>query len=132
MLLAEAMNRTETDDEVGTVDRHDFSAGENIIDNWSLMHACYFHSDTITFSAANTNLVKGQSLGSLSAAPYRAALWQQPDAATLLIQIVSEAESALVRVWAMELLQRDHKDAIHQIDIKVLSRLLSHTDARVQ
>ncbi len=110
----------------------DFSAGENIIDNWSLMHACYFHSDTITFSAAHTNLIKGQSLGSLSAAPYRASLWQQPDAATLLIQIVSDAESALVRVWAMELLQRDHKDAIHQIDIKLLSKLLSHTDARVQ
>ncbi|MEJ7593178.1 MAG: hypothetical protein WKF77_16655 [Planctomycetaceae bacterium] len=30
----------------------DFAVGENIIDNWSLMHVCYFHSDMLSFGAA--------------------------------------------------------------------------------
>lgn len=110
----------------------DFQAGENIIDNWSLMHACFFHSDVVTFTAAHTNLKKGQSLGSLSAAPYQAELWRGPEAVEWLISIVSQAESALARIWAMELLQRDHQEAIHQIDVRVLMRLLSHSDSRVQ
>ena len=110
----------------------EFKLGENIIDNWSLMHACYFHSDSLKFTAAHSNLAPGQSLATLSAAPYRAEIWQTADGATHLINLVRESRSSLVRVWAMELLQRDHQQAISQIDMKILVSLLKHTDARVQ
>ncbi len=110
----------------------EFKLGENIIDNWSLMHACYFHSDALKFTAAHTNLAPGQSLATLSAAPYRAEIWQTSDGTTHLINLVRNAQSSLVRVWAMELLQRDHQQAIHQIDLKILVALLKHSDTRVQ
>ena len=110
----------------------EFKLGENIIDNWSLMHACYFHSDALKFTAAHTNLAPGQSLATLSAAPYRAEIWQTEEAATQLIHLIGNAQSSLVRVWAMELLRRDHQQAISQIDMKILVSLLKHSDARVQ
>jgi hypothetical protein len=110
----------------------EFKLGENIIDNWSLMHACYFHSDSLKFTAAHTNLAPGQSLATLSAAPYRAEIWRTADGARHLIHLIGNAQSSLVRVWAMELLRRDHQQAISQIDMKILVSLLKHTDARVQ
>jgi hypothetical protein len=110
----------------------EFKLGENIIDNWSLMHACYFHSDALTFTAAHTNLAPGQSLATLSAAPYRPEIWQTAEAATHLIHLTGNAQSSLVRVWVMELLRRDHQQAISQIDMKILVSLLRHSDARVQ
>ena len=110
----------------------EFKLGENIIDNWSLMHACYFHSDALKFTAAHTNLNPGQSLATLSAAPYRAEIWQTAEGATHLIHLIGNAQSSLVRVWAMELLRRDHQQAINQIDMKILVSLLKHSDARVQ
>ncbi len=110
----------------------DFAAGENIIDNWSLMHVCYFYSDKLIFSAAHTNLTSGSSLADLTAAPWQPKLWQRPDAMALLIRIVTDANSALSRVWAIELLQRDHRAATLSMDIQLLLRLLSHSDSRVQ
>ena len=109
----------------------DFAVGENILDNWSLMHVCYFHSDMLRFGAAHANLQPGNSLAELSAAPYQPELWQRPSAADHLLQIVTTASSALARVWATELLQRDHREATHRMDIRLLFRLLSHTDPRV-
>ena len=110
----------------------DFAAGENIIDNWSLMHVCYFHSDKLKFSAAHANLLPGNSLADLAAAPYQPELWQSPEAFSNLLQIMSDAHSTLARVWAMELLQRDHRDASQRIDIHLLTQLMSHNDPRVR
>ena len=111
---------------------NDFAVGENIIDNWSLMHVCYFHSDMLKFGAAHTNLRSGNSLADLSAAPYQPELWQRPDSSQHLLQIVTTANSALARVWAIELLQRDHRDATLRIEMHSLLRLLAHADPRVQ
>ncbi len=110
----------------------DFAAGENIIDNWSLMHVCYFHCEMLKFGAAHTNLRPGNSLADLTAAPYQPELWQRPDSSKHLLQIVTTANSALARVWAIEILQRDHRDATLKIEMQALLRLLAHADARVQ
>jgi hypothetical protein len=110
----------------------DFSVGENIIDNWSLMHVCYFHSDIIRFNATHANLNSGHSLADLSAAPYQPEIWQRPEAAAHLIEILLSAHSVLARVWAIELLQREHGEAIARTDIQLLMQLLAHTDPRVQ
>lgn len=109
-----------------------FHAGENIIDNWSLMHACYFHSDVIRFTAAHTNLAPGQALGSLNASPYRSELWAMPESFEHLLRLLANAKSALVRVWAMELLQRDHLEANRRIEMSLLIPLMAHQDSRVQ
>ena len=110
----------------------DFAAGENIIDNWSLMHVCYFYSNILNFSAAHTNLTSGSSLADLSAAPYQPELWQQSAAVAQLMTIVTNANSVLCRVWAIEMLHREHHAATLSMDIELLLRLLSHADSRVQ
>ena len=110
----------------------DFLAGENIIDNWSLMHACYFHNSAVEFTEAHTNLAKGKSLSSLEAAPYRPELWKLAEAVEPLMKIVEHAESSLARIWAIELLQRDHLPALQQTTVTTLIPLFRHTDLRVQ
>lgn len=110
----------------------DFREGENILDNWSLMHACYFHHDAITFTAAHTNVRPGRSLGELTARPYRPEVWQTEAGGERLIWLIQHAQSSLVRLWAMELIRTDNKEAIGRIDIVQLIDLLSHVDPRVQ
>jgi len=110
----------------------DFAVGENILDNWSLMHACYFHHDAIVFTPNHANLVEGRSLAELTPMPYQLSAWRTQKGSLALIELISEAKSTLVRLWAMELLQRDHEDTISTIDIPILIKLLSHVDSRVQ
>lgn len=110
----------------------DFASGENILDNWSLMHACYFHHDAIVFTAAHANLVAGRSLAELSPMPYQLPAWRTPKGCLALVELIAEANSTLVRLWAMELLEREHQGAISKLDIRTLIKLLSHVDPRVQ
>jgi len=110
----------------------DFQAGENIIDNWSLMHACYFSSKAIHFSAAHANLTEGHWLGSLVAAPWRPELWQRTESFDRLVRIVCESQSSLTRIWAIELLKQEHPQAIRKIRMEQLIPFLSHQDAWVQ
>ncbi|MBI2478719.1 MAG: hypothetical protein HYV60_08830 [Planctomycetia bacterium] len=110
----------------------DFAAGENILDNWSLVHACYFHHAAIRFTANHANLLEGRSLAELTPAPYQLSAWQTPKGSLALVELIVEAKSTLVRLWAMELLQRDHRDAISKIDVATLIKMLSHVDPRVQ
>jgi hypothetical protein len=110
----------------------DFAEGENILDNWCLMHACYFHHDGLLFNNAHTNLAEGHSLGQLSAKPYQPTAWKSETGAEALIELISTANSSLVRLWAMELLQREHREAINRIDVRELIAMLSHADPRVQ
>lgn len=110
----------------------DFAAGENIIDNWSLMHACYFHHDALLFTAAHTNLAEGRALSELSPAPYQPTAWESDEGFAALWTILTQAQSSLVRQWAIELLQSKHISAGLQVDVAELMQLLSHSDQRVQ
>lgn len=110
----------------------DFESGVNILDNWSLMHACYFHHDALHFTQSHTNLVEGSALSELTPAPYQPSAWQTPKGALALVELIDEAKSTLVRLWAMELLRRDHQAAINDIDVETLIKMLSHVDPRVQ
>lgn len=110
----------------------DFESGENIIDNWSLMHACYFKCEAIQFGPAHTNLKPGHSLTELNPAPYRPELWQEESAVGHLTKLIISARSSLVRIWAMELLLSEHPAVIGQLDVHVLIKMLSHSDQRVQ
>lgn len=110
----------------------DFTAGENILDNWSLMHACFFHHDAICFTPAHANLVEGRSLSELAPAPFQPQAWQTDKGAIGLLQMITAARSSLVRMWALELLQREHGGSLDKIDVPTLITLLGHVDPRVQ
>jgi hypothetical protein len=110
----------------------DFAAGENILDNWSLVHMAYYHSPAISFTQSHANLIAGHSLGELAAAPYQPLAWKTKKGEENLLDLLAGAQSSLVRIWAMELLQRDHQEAMKQWDIATLIRLMNSTDPRVQ
>ena len=103
----------------------DFETGINVVDNWSLMHACYFHSDVIRFNACHANVVDGKSLGNLAASPYQPDAWKSELAGDTLIQLLVDAQSTLVRIWAMEMLRSVHPEAGRTMKFSLLMKLLS-------
>ncbi len=110
----------------------DFKAGENILDNWSLMHLCYFGSDVLKFSASHCNLVPGKSLSELTAAPYRAVNWSSDEGFAALTSVLSQAKSSLVRIWSTELLQREHRERLNTMPMAQLMLWLRCDDQAVQ
>ncbi len=110
----------------------DFAQGENILDNWSMLHACYFHHDALRFTDAKAALVEGRSLAELTPAPYHDALWQQTEAFDVLIDLLGNAESSLIRLWALEYLNQHHRALVSSLTPQRLMPLLNHADERVQ
>lgn len=108
-----------------------FDSGEAILDNWSLMHACYFSAPEIAFTASHTNVVRGQSLATLKAAPYRPMLWEGESVARQLWDLLTAAQSQFVRLWTIEMLQTRHADWLAQVSIEQLIGLLASGDATI-
>ncbi|MFI5381523.1 MAG: hypothetical protein ACHRHE_19675 [Tepidisphaerales bacterium] len=110
----------------------DLARGENILDCWGLMHACFFAHPAIRIGVSHVNLAPGHSLAELSATPYLAKLWKTPQAAGVLLGLVTGARSRLVRVWAMQLLRADHAANLAEVPVAQLLGLLDHPDEEVQ
>jgi hypothetical protein len=110
----------------------DLAKGEHILDSWGLVHACFRGHAALEFSTSRIRLKEGRSVGELSPAPPFTSLWRTPEAGKTLMALVSDARSRLVRLWAMELLQREHGDRVTDIPVEDLFRLLQHADEEVQ
>lgn len=110
----------------------DFVAGEDIIDNWSLMHACYFGSPVVQFTPSLVYVADDRSLGEMAPAPYQPSVWAVPEALGELIGIIADARSSFVRQWAIELVQRVHQASLGRLALPQLMPLLTHRDPRVQ
>lgn len=108
-----------------------FDCGEAILDNWSLMHACYFHAPEIAFTDSHTNIVREQSLATLKAAPYLPAVWEGDAAAGQLWKLLATARSQFVRMWTIEMLRMVHAEWLSHVSIEALLQLLSSGDATV-
>lgn len=108
-----------------------FRSGEAILDNWSLMHACFFHAPEITFTASHTNIVRGHSLATMKASPYLPDLWKGDPCARKLWNLLAVARSQFVRMWTIEMLQMRHADWLTNVSIEELIQLLSSGDATV-
>lgn len=106
-------------------------AGENLLDNWGLMHACFGRSDVLIFDRRHTNVKPGRGLGELQAAPMFERLWAAPESAAVLLTLVIDANCRPVRVWAIQLLRRHHAAALAKVDAELLARLIDHADADV-
>jgi hypothetical protein len=76
----------------------DFAAGENILDNWSLLNIAFRGSPVLKFSPNRVELAEGRSLGELTAAPRFEELWKNEESAAVLLDLLAKAESRLVRV----------------------------------
>jgi hypothetical protein len=108
----------------------DLQRGENILDSWALLHACFGEHDALEFGATHVQLKEGRTLGELSPAPVFAGAWKKPEAAPMLLSLVELARARLVRVWAMQLFQREHSN--HPVALDTITGLLDHEDAEIQ
>jgi len=108
----------------------DLQRGENILDSWGLLHACFGEHDALEFGATHVRLKDGRSLGDLSPAPVFADTWKRPEAAQMVLSLAALARARLVRVWAMQLFQREHPN--HAVALETIISLLDHEDAEIQ
>lgn len=110
----------------------DLARGENILDSWSLLQICFRRSQVLEFKRIRVEIADGASLGELVGAPRFENLWKRPDAAAVLLKLLTTAESQLVRIWAIQLLKRDHTALLKGISADRLLTLLDHADEEVQ
>lgn len=108
----------------------DLQRGENILDSWGLLHACFGEQDALEFGATHVQLKEGRTLGELSPAPMFAAAWKKSDAAPVLLSLAVQAHSRLVRLWAMQLFQHEHGS--FAVSLETILALLEHDEADVQ
>jgi hypothetical protein len=109
----------------------DVRSGENLLDNWGLMHACFGRSDVLVFDRRHTNVKAGRSLAELAAAPMFERHWAEKGTAPILLSLLLDANCRPVRVWAIQLLKRHHSAALAGVDAELLARLIDHADADV-
>ena len=110
----------------------DLEQGENLLDSWSLMQACFHHHEALEFGSSLIRIRAGHSLGELKPAPYFLELWQKPESADVLFLIVEEARSRAMRVWAIEMLQEHHEAALQKLPAEQLVELLNSRHDEVQ
>jgi len=108
----------------------DLQRGENILDSWALLHACFGEHDALEFGATHVQLKDGRTLGELNPAPRFPELWKKTEAALFVLALAVQADSRLVRLWAMQLFQRDH--AHFAVPLETILALLEHEDADIQ
>jgi hypothetical protein len=68
----------------------------------------------------------------MEAAPEFPELWSAKEATRILVALLSSATSRAVRVWAMQLLRRDHADHFSDFTAEEILPLLDHDDEEVQ
>ena len=107
-------------------------SGESLLDSWSLMHACFRRSDLLDIDVSKVNVKAGRSLAEMEAAPDFPELWRDRSATRILVSLVTGAQSRAVRVWAMQLLRRDHADHFSDFTADEILPLLDHDDEEVQ
>lgn len=110
----------------------DFAAGENILDNWGLLHVCYQHDDTLRFTSSRALVKGGKSISELRPAPYFLESWKTQGAGRVLLALVRQARSRLVRAWAMDLLRQEHAEALSQLSPEDLADMFEREYPDVQ
>jgi hypothetical protein len=110
----------------------DLAQGEHILDSWGLVHVCFRGHDALEFGAAKIRLKEGRSLSELTPAPRFADLWRKPESMPVLLGLVTQARSRLVRVWAMQLVKREHEERLADMPPEEILALLDHEDEEIQ
>ncbi len=110
----------------------DLEKGEHILDSWALLQICFHGSDVLEFHYRHHRLRPGRSLGELRAAPRFAPAWDTPATARAVFELVSQARSTLVRMWAIDLFRSLGSRTGVELSAEDILGLLDHDDERVQ
>lgn len=110
----------------------DLEKPENLLDSWCLMQICFGKHPALDFSKPNVALKPGRTMAELTAAPYAEEYWSVSVNGPVLLNLLFEAPSRTVRVWAKQLLERHHRKLVDTMPIETLLRLLDHADGELQ
>lgn len=109
----------------------DLEQGEDILESWGLMHICFGNSDKIQKSSAHLWLTPGATFADLPPAPAFIKLWRTESAFRHAWDLLSTAQSQLVRAWAIALIEAEHRDRLAKVDIDDFVRCLASEDEAV-
>ncbi len=110
----------------------DFASGERILDSRTLLHLAFRYHPALQFGRERVRLSEGGRLDQLRAAPRFPELWRTPFAFGLLVTLLREAPSRLVRVWAMQLIEQEHGARVAELSAETLLELLASEDNDIQ
>lgn len=117
---------------LGLYEDKDLQRGEDLLESWGLMHACFHGHDALEFKPQGIRLKPGRKLSELSPAPYRPELWSGYVAFFILLVMARQARSRCIRSWARQLLEREHAERLKTVAAEQLIALLDHDDEEVQ
>jgi hypothetical protein len=109
----------------------DFELGENILDNWGLVHACFGESDLLRFGTSTIDLARGARIAQLTAAPAFSETWQSRAAVGKLLDLLQLARAHFVRRFAVTVLSVHHGASLGDISVARWLMLVEHRDAYV-
>ena len=110
----------------------DFAKGENILDNWSLLQACFREHDALEFRKSTIGLRSGRNLAELTPAPRFPQLWRKRESMPALLSVLTDARSRFVRLWAMNLLRREHQEHLADLSPDEILGLFDNPDGEIQ
>jgi hypothetical protein len=106
----------------------DLNQGEHVLESWGLVQACFRKHDALQFGATHIRIKPGRSLVELRPAPRFLPLWQKADALPILVSLLADAKSRLVRHWAIGMLREHQREFLPNIQVEDILRLLDHAD----
>lgn len=109
----------------------DFQYGQDVLDNWGMLHICYGKSDVLRKTASNFHIAAGRKLSELTPEPYFPELWQTETGFETLLSLTTDAESHLVRIWAIEMLKKLHAEKLPQLQPERYFEFFTHADDAV-
>ncbi|HZN35913.1 MAG TPA: hypothetical protein VFB80_18920, partial [Pirellulaceae bacterium] len=117
---------------LGRYEDKELAHGEDLLESWGLMHACFHGHDALEFKPIGVKLRPGRSLSELSPAPYRPELWKTEVAFPVLLGAMIGDGSRCIRTWCRQLLEREHATRLQSISAELLLMLLDSSDEEVQ
>jgi hypothetical protein len=110
----------------------DLSAGEHLIDSWSLMHALHGEGEAVEFTSLRATIKEGRTLRELTTTPAFSAHWRSEAGAKAALHVLGAAGSRLVRTWALAWHRELARAHGAQAGLEMLLKLLQHEDEDVQ
>ena len=104
------------------------SRGEHLLDSWTLMQTAFRQSEVLNFGRERIAVAEGHQLSELRAAPPFPEHWQSDDAFAQLLDLLEQAPSRLVRVWAIQLLEQTAASRLAKLPLERLFALLVSGD----
>ncbi len=101
------------------------SSSVRLLDSWGLVHALYGESPVLNRLAKAADVRAGRTLAELTAAPAFSEVWKT-GAFRPLVELFLTAKSNPVRSWALALLRRDYVEAMRDVPMELVRRLLRH------